>query len=101
MSKKNLKVAISSIALLSSTFLRAEDALGYESLGTGEEIRESVLEEIAQNDQKTRNEDRKRRRNNDPIEKDQRRERNQGPRRDRDDRGDKSTDEKCGDDSCS
>lgn len=96
MSKKNISLILSSLALLSAAGLSAEEQLEHTNLGTGEEIRAEVLpvaygDDDYDDDDDDRRETDAQRRARLRREAEQRRNRN----------GNKSTQEKCGRASCS
>lgn len=97
MSKKNISLILSSLALLSTAGLQADEALDYSTLGTGEEIRADILpvaDEDDADDDSDRQETDAQRKARLKREAEQRKKRNGR-------NGNKSTQEKCGEGTCS
>lgn len=87
MSKKNIKIALTTLALLSATSMQADELLEFTDLGTGEEIRTEILPIADEENEEETPEQRKARLKK---EAEQKKKKN----------GNKSTQGKCGEGTC-
>ncbi len=88
MSKKNIQLALSTLALLSATSMQADELIEFTDLGTGEEIRAEILPVADEENPDETPEQRKARLKK---EAEQKKKKN----------GNKSTQGKCGEGTCS
>ncbi len=97
MSKKNITLALSTLALLSASSMQADELLEFEALGTGEEIRADILPVAEEQEDETPEQRAEEQEDETPEQRKARKKKEAAEKK----KGTKSTEGKCGEGKCS